>query len=77
MVGVVAHLRGEVERGGEAGLTGGKQHSEAGVGILGGAEAGVLPHGPEPAGVHRGLNAPEKGPAARLAGVSLPVGRCV
>ena len=56
-VGVVAHLRGKVERGGQAGLAGCQKVTKPLVGLLRAAEAGVLPHGPEAAPEHGGLHA--------------------
>src|SRR5258706_11731132 len=47
VIGVVAHLGREVERGGEPGLSRGEKIAEPPVGFPGGAEAGVLAHGPE------------------------------
>ncbi|MEZ6162893.1 MAG: hypothetical protein R3B67_00460 [Phycisphaerales bacterium] len=53
IVGVAAHEGGEVEGGGEAGVGGGfgfglvEDVLEACVGVVGGAEAGELAHGPE------------------------------
>ena len=67
VVGVVAHLRGQVEGARQAGLACVEQELEALVGLLGGAEAGVLAHRPEPAAVHVRLDAArERG----LAGVA-------
>ena len=57
MVGVVAHQRRHVERGREAGLAVVEQVAEALVRLLGGAEAGELPHRPELAAVHRRIDA--------------------
>ena len=65
VVGVVAHLRRQIERGGEPHLPRGEQLAEAVVGLLRGAEAGVLAHGPEPAGVHRRVDAAREGKLAR------------
>ena len=65
MVGVVAHQRGQVEGHGKAGLSLREQVAEARVGILGGAEAGELAHGPQAAAVHAGVDAARVG---RLAG---------
>src|SRR4051794_32125820 len=53
MVGVVTHERRHVEGRGQAGLTVFEQVPEALVRLLGGAESGELPHGPEPTAVHR------------------------
>src|SRR3989338_2522213 len=50
--GVQAHLSGQVKSGGKARLPLGKKPTEALVGLPGGAEAGVLAHGPKPAQVH-------------------------
>src|SRR5439155_2274721 len=52
VVGVVAELRREVERDGEAGLAALEQVAEAFVRLLGRAEAGVLADRPRPAAVH-------------------------
>ena len=57
MVGVVAHQRGKVEGHGETGLTPLQQELVALVGVFGGAEPGKLAHGPEPAPVHRRVDA--------------------
>ena len=57
MVGVVAHQGREIERDREPGLSALEQELVALVGVLGGAEAGELAHGPEPAAVHRGVDA--------------------
>ena len=65
VVGVVAHQRRQIERGGEAGLALCEQIAKALVGVFGGAEAGELAHGPEAAAIHRGVNAAGVG---RLAG---------
>src|SRR3989442_1495578 len=56
MIGVVPHLRGEIERHREPRLTGGEEMTEPRVGLFGGAEPGVLPHGPQLAAVHRGVH---------------------
>jgi len=65
VVAVVAHLRGQVERTAQPGLAGFEQELEPLVGAGGGAEAGVLPHRPQLAAVHRGVHATGVG---RLAG---------
>src|SRR5216117_1275885 len=57
MVGVVAHQRGKVERDGEAGLTVLEQEFVAAVGVRRAAEPRKLPHRPQLAAVHRGMNA--------------------
>ncbi len=56
-IGVDPHLRGEIEGHGDPRLAGLEQQAEAGVGLGGGAEAGVLAHGPEAAAIHVGLDA--------------------
>ena len=56
-VRVVAHLGRQVKGHREAGLAGGEQVFVALVGFLGGAETGVLAHGPEAAAVHGRLHA--------------------
>ncbi len=57
VVGVVAHQRGHVEGGGEAGLAVLEQVAEALVRLLARAEAGELAHRPQAAAVHRGVDA--------------------
>src|SRR5439155_8539007 len=56
MVGVVAHQRREVERHRQTGLAMLEQELVALVGIRRAAEARELPHRPELAAVHRGMN---------------------
>ncbi len=77
MIGIVAHERGQVEGGGEAGLALREEIAEALVSVLGGTEAGELPHGPEAAAVHRGMNAAGIWRLAREAeiAVGIPVGQ--
>ena len=57
MIGVVSHQRGEVERHRQPGLPALEQEFVAPVGVLGRAEPGELAHRPEPAPVHRGMDA--------------------
>ena len=57
MVGIVAYLGGEVESDGEPGLPLFQEEMVAAVALFGGAEAGVLAHGPEATAVHVGLDA--------------------
>lgn len=61
MVGIQAQLGGEVKGHAQARLALGQEVSVAGVGLLRGGEARVLPHGPEPVQVHPGVDAPGKG----------------
>ncbi len=67
MVGVHADLRGEIEGYGEAGLAFAEEIAIALVGFDGGAEAGVLAHGPEAAAVHRWIDAAGVGEFAGVA----------
>ena len=64
VIRVAPHLGGQIEGHRQAGLPGGQQPLEAGVGGLGRAEAGVLAHGPQPAPVHGGLHAAGEGELA-------------
>src|SRR6266481_3299490 len=57
VIGVVAHQSGQIESGGEASLTLRKEIAEALVGVFGGPESRELAHGPEPAAVHRRMDA--------------------
>ena len=82
VVRVVAGLRRQVERRREPGLAVGQQLTEALVGLLGGSEAGVLAHGPEPPAVHRRLHAARERVLAREPDVvevvdTLDIERCV
>ena len=63
-IGVVAHLGGQVEGDGEAGLALLEQVAEAFVGLGRGGEAGVLAHRPQSAAVHRRLHATREGELA-------------
>jgi hypothetical protein len=72
-VRVVAHLRRQVERHREARLALLEQVPEPAVRLLGGGEAGVLAHRPEPAPVHRRLDPAREGHLTRVAEVSLDV----
>ena len=67
MIGVVAHLSRKIERGGKPHLPGVEQLAESTVGFLRSPKAGVLAHGPEPAGVHAGVRTPGKGELAGMA----------
>src|SRR5207245_523119 len=58
MVGVVAHLRRQIERARQARLAVLEEIVEAPIGVLGAAEAGVLAHGPEARSVHLLVDAP-------------------
>ncbi len=72
VVRVEAHLGGEVEGARQARLPRAQEELEPLVGVLGGPEPGVLPHGPQPAPVHGGVDATGVGRAPGLAEV--PVG---
>ena len=73
VVGVVAHQRRHVEGGREAGLAVVEQVAEALVRLLGGAEAGELAHRPEPAAVHRRVDAARERVRAGVAEVAVVV----
>ena len=61
VVGIEAELGRQVEGDAQAGLALVEEIAIAGVGFPGGAEAGVLAHGPEPAAVHRRVDAAGEG----------------
>ena len=71
-VGVVAHLGRQVERHRQAGGASLDQLVVALVGLLGRAEAGVLPHRPRPAGVHRLVDAAGVGKGTRVTELAAP-----
>ena len=73
MIGIHADLRGKIESDGEAGLSLFEQIAIAAIGFDGGAEAGVLAHGPEAAAVHRGIDAARERKLARVAEVALGI----
>ncbi len=77
MVGVVPHQRRHVERGREAGLAVVEQVPESLVRLLGRAEARELPEGPQPAAVHRRVDAARVRVLARESRVFLDVVRGV
>ena len=74
VIGVVAHLGRKVESARQSGLAGAEQELEAFVGGLSAAEAGVLAHRPEPAPVHRGMDAAgvREAPGSPQLGVGIP-----
>jgi hypothetical protein len=77
VVGVIAHLRREIEGARETGLTSVEQELEALIGRGGGAKPCVLAHRPEPLAVHLGVDAPGVGIGAgcsEFAG-GIPVGK--
>ncbi len=76
-VGVDAHLRGQIERDRQSCLSVVQQQAKPPVGLLGRAEPGVLAHGPQPAAVHRGLDAPRERKRARIRQVVRVVGGAV
>jgi len=67
VVGVHADLRWQIESDREAGLAFAEEIAIALVGFDGGAEAGVLAHGPEAAAVHGGVDAAGEGEFAGVA----------
>ena len=70
-----AHQRRQVEGGREPGLAVLEQVAEALVRLLRGAEAGELPHRPEPAAVHRRIHAAREREFPGIAEVALVVDR--
>ena len=72
VVGVVAELRGQVERDRQTGLPALEQVAEARVRLLRGAVARVLANRPRAAAVHRGIRAARERELAR--GSSAPDG---
>src|SRR5262249_61954486 len=73
VVTVEAHEGRQVEGSAEAVLALGEQEAEALVGLPGGAEAGELAHGPEPAAVHGGVDAAGERVLAGVAEVGVRV----
>ncbi|HTU03278.1 MAG TPA: methylmalonyl-CoA mutase family protein [Candidatus Sulfotelmatobacter sp.] len=67
VIGIEPHLGGQVEGYREAGGALGQQVVITAVTILGGAEPGVLAHGPEAAPVHVGVDAPRERESPGLA----------
>ena len=65
MIRVVSHLRRQIERDAQAADAVGEQVAIAGVGLFRRAEPGVLTHRPQPAAVHRRLDAAREGKFAR------------
>ena len=61
MIGIVAAMGGEIEGDREPHLARREIVAVEGVGFLGGREAGILPDGPRPAGIHGRARAAEKG----------------
>ncbi len=66
MVGIHAHLGGQVERDGKAGGALREQVLVTAVAFFGGAETGVLAHGPEAGAVHFRVDAARVGEFAGL-----------
>src|SRR5205085_368861 len=58
VVGVVPHLRGQVEGAAQPRLAGGEEELEPLVGLLRRPEPGVLPHRPRPPPIHLRVDAP-------------------
>ncbi len=57
MVGIETHLGREIESDRKTGGSLAEQIAVAAVAFLGGAESGVLPHGPEAAAIHVAVDA--------------------
>jgi hypothetical protein len=66
VVGIQSDLRGEIEGDGEAVNALRQEIAVALIRLDGGAEARVLPRGPEAAAVHRGIDAAGKRGLARV-----------
>ena len=64
VIRVVAHLRRQIERDAQAGHPLVEQVAIAPIGLRGGAEARVLAHRPQPAAIHRRLDAAREGKRA-------------
>src|SRR5262249_16764766 len=60
-IGIHADLCWEVEGNGKAGLALAEEVAVPRIGLNGGPETGILTHGPEPAAIHRGIDAPGVG----------------
>ena len=73
VVGVVAHLGGKIERHREPGLAAAQQVAVPGVRFLRRGEPGILPHGPEAAAMHRGVDTAGEGEPTRRAQLGVPV----
>ena len=56
MVGIKTHLRGQIEGDGQARLALRQEVAVARVRLASRAEAGILPHGPELAAIHGGID---------------------
>ena len=67
MIGVVSHLRRQIERDAQSADAVREQVPVPRVGFGGRAEAGVLPHRPEAAAVHGRMNAARERKLAGLA----------
>src|SRR2546422_69243 len=74
MVRVVPHLCRQIERDRQPRLTGREQMPEPRVRLLRGPEPGVLPHGPQLAAIHRGMDAPGERKRARSAELARRLG---
>ena len=70
VVGIEPVLGGQIEGDIDARHAALEHVAEPAVRLLGGAEAGVLPHGPEPAPVHGGIDAARERILARLAEIA-------
>jgi hypothetical protein len=61
IIRINSHERRHIECDTEAGLAVFEQIFEAAIGIVGRSKAGELPHGPEPAAIHGGMDAASVG----------------
>ena len=73
MIGVHADLRGQIERDGKPGLALFEQIAIAAIRFGGAAEAGILPHGPEAAAIHGGIDAARERKLSGVVQVALRV----
>ncbi len=73
VVGVVPYLRRQVESHRQAGLALREQVAEAPIRFRSGPEAGILPHRPQPAAVHRGVDPTGVRKLARATQVALGI----
>ena len=71
VIGVVAHLRRQIERHAQSAHTLLQQVAIPPVRLGGRAKPGVLPHRPQPPAVHGGLDAARKGELTRIADLGI------
>ena len=74
VVGVIASVRGQVERHRQPPLPGGKIAAIKSVGILGGGKPRILADSPRPSDIHRGIGAAQERRQARVGFGEIKVG---